>query len=582
MMNSPLLGALEAELPGIVELEVSSVGCPREAEGDDRVAVTPESVRTLVDRGFRVLIEVHAGKQAGFPDEQYIRSGGKMVDKITVWTADVVLKLKAPASEEASLVSLGQTVVCLGPDLDAGVLEVCCTRRVNLFLLSRMPLLQKYLQYNAMSSMQNLAGYKAVLFAAHHFGRLLGGQCTAAGRVPPAVVVVLGCGVSGLAALAAARGMGAAVTCVASNSDSREQVRALGGLHLELTADSLQSQIAISDVVIVTDEYDGDPLTSQVCGLLRFGSVIVDLTGRLTELSRKDTSYTTPGGITVVGHSDMAALIPQQASKMYSSNITRFLLALESRRRPGQLAIDRGEDLARYTLVVLAGVALPPPPKVPTPKKCQLEPTVRQDASFSVALAVTAGCGVLMLMNLVVTRDVVLHLLVVLVLASAVAFQAASACSAVLYGPFVGLLCAFSGVTGMATASLLSASRTASWPLVGATVACEAVSAVGLLLTQDWVSCFSSSRATRYLYTIPGVLIPSLYLVARLILHDNVDFMTQVAGSLCCAGSVMSLSSVSEAEFATPLAAVGLIAGFVSALTAATQHSTVLRFLSRA
>ncbi|KAH0486191.1 MAG: uncharacterized protein KVP18_000202 [Porospora cf. gigantea A] len=581
MLNSPLLGATEAELPGTVELEASSIGCPREPEGDDRVAVTPESVRTLVSRGFRVLIEVHAGERAGFSDEQYIRSGGKMVDKITVWAADVVLKLKAPASEEASLVSLGQTVVCLGPDLDPGVLEICCTRRVNLFLLSRIPLLQKYLQYDAMSSMQNLAGYKAVLFAAHHFGRLLGGQCTPAGRVPPAIVVVLGCGVAGLAALAAARGMGAAVTCIASNLDNREQVHALGGLHLELTADSLQSQIAISDVVIVTGEYDGDPLTSQMCKLLRFGSVIVDLTGRLTELSRKDTSYTTPGGVTVIGHSDMAALIPQQASKLYSSNITRFLLALESRRRPGQLAIDRCEDLARYTLVVLAGVVLPPPPKVPTPKKRQLEPTVQQDTSFSVALAVTAGCGVLMLINLVVSRDVVLHLLVVLVLASAVAFQAANACSAVLYGPFMGLLCAFSGVSGMATASLLSTSLTASWPLVGATVACESVSAVGLLLTQDWVSCFSSGRATRYLYIIPGVLIPSLYLVARLIFHDNVDFMTQVAGSLCCAGSVMSLSSVSEAEFATPLAAVGLIAGFACALTTASHHGMALRFLSR-
>lgn len=216
-----------------------TIGVPKETyPAERRVALTPANVALLLKKGFsRVLVERGAGAQADFPDEQYAHAGATLTDAASpVWaSADIVLKVRGPSTEDAQLAKKGQTVVSfLQPAQNKPLVDALAARGATAFAMDMIPRISRAQVFDALSSMANIAGYKAVLEASNVFGRFLTGQVTAAGKIPPCKVLVIGAGVAGLSAIATARRLGAIVRGFDTRSAAREQVQSLGAEFVEV------------------------------------------------------------------------------------------------------------------------------------------------------------------------------------------------------------------------------------------------------------------------------------------------------------------------------------------------------------
>jgi NAD(P) transhydrogenase len=384
-----------------------TIGVPKETfTNERRVALTPANVALLLKNGFsKVYVERGAGALADFPDDLYAKAGATLVDgAASIWaTADIVLKVRGPSAAEAAAAAASQTLISLlQPAQNRALVETLAARGVTAFAMDMIPRISRAQVFDALSSMANIAGYKAVLEASNTFGRFLTGQVTAAGKIPPCKVLVIGAGVAGLSAIATARRLGAVVRGFDTRSAAREQVQSLGAEFIEvdlkedgsgaggyakvMSKEFIEAEIRLFkeqarevDIIITTALIPGQPaptlLTTEIVEAMKPGSVIVDLAAEAggnceqTEAGK----LVTYKGVKIIGYADLPSRLPTQSSTLYSNNITKFLLSITS--SPKEFGINLEDEVVRGAIVTLDGRVLPPAPWPAPPPPPPARPT---------------------------------------------------------------------------------------------------------------------------------------------------------------------------------------------------------------
>jgi len=369
------------------------IGVPKEPhEGESLVAATPDTVGKLIKLGYDVIVESGAGLKASYPDEQYRQAGATIAEKNEVWAADIVTCLDAPPESEISLMSRGATLIArLNPGANPDVVQTLADAGLTALAMDAVPRISRAQSMDVRSSMANIAGYRAVIEAANSYGRLFTGQVTAAGKVPPATIYVIGAGVAGLAAIGTANSMGAIVKATDVRSEAAEQVESMGGQFVEIpvkqesadgyakamTADQealalevYSAQAAASDIVITTAQIPGRPaprlITAQAVAAMKPGSVIVDMgasSGGNCELTVPGEVIRTTNDVTIIGYLDLAGRLPGQASQLYGQNIVNFF-KLTTPEKDGLLTLNMDDEVVRGVTVALSGSIMWPPPPV--------------------------------------------------------------------------------------------------------------------------------------------------------------------------------------------------------------------------
>jgi proton-translocating NAD(P)+ transhydrogenase subunit alpha len=469
------------------------IGIPNEVyPGEKRVAATPETVEQIAKLGYRVMVESGAGALAQFDDDAYLEAGAEIApDPRTLWThADIVLKVRGPephpvlAVHEADLLREGGTLISfIWPAQNPELLRRLQARKGTVIAMDAVPRISRAQKLDALSSMANIAGYRAVVEAAQHFGRFFTGQITAAGKVPPAKVMVIGAGVAGLAAIGAARGLGAIVRAFDVRPEVKQQIESMGAEFLELDfeeegsgtggyakqmspefikaeMDLFARQAMEVDIVITTALIPGKSapklITAGMVESMRPGSVVVDLAAE----QGGNCELTHPGevvvrhGVSIVGYTDLPSRMAAQASQLYGTNLRHFLTDLTP-GKDGRIVVNMEDEVIRGATVVKDGDISwpPPPPKVqaiapaaaaPAPP---LEPVKPPERSKGTGTAITLGVGSLVLAFIgAYAPPAFMQHLIVFVLAIFVGYQVVWNVTPALHTPLMSVTNAISSV----------------------------------------------------------------------------------------------------------------------------------------
>jgi NAD(P) transhydrogenase subunit alpha len=370
------------------------IGVVKESSaGETRVAATPKTVEQLRGLGYEVAIESGAGVASDFSDEAYTDAGARVAPDADVWHSDIVFKVNAPTTEEIGKLGEGTTLIALlSPALKPELVEELAKHPITAMAMDAVPRISRAQSLDVLSSMANIAGYRAVIEAAHVFGRFFTGQITAAGKVPPAKVLVAGAGVAGLAAIGAASSLGAIVRATDPRPEVAEQVRSLGGHFLaveveqEASADGYAKatsedydrraaeiyaeQAADVDIIITTALIPGRPapklLTAEDVASMKPGSVVVDMAaaqGGNVAGSVAGEAIVTDNKVTIIGYTDLAGRLAAQASQLYGTNLVN-LMKLMTPEKDGRLVLDWDDVVQRNMTVVRNGEKTWPPPPV--------------------------------------------------------------------------------------------------------------------------------------------------------------------------------------------------------------------------
>jgi len=361
--------------------------------GETRVAATPNTVQKLVRLGYEVVIETGAGTGSSHTDGAYLVAGAQVVDHAEAWGCDVVVKVNPPTSAEIALLQDGATLIAmLSPALRPELVEQLAARPITALAMDAVPRISRAQSLDVLSSMANIAGYRAVIEAAHAFGRQFSGQVTAAGKIPAAKVLVVGAGVAGLAAIGAARSLGAIVRATDPRPEVAEEVASMGGEYLpvdviqEVSADGYAratsesynarageiyaEQAADVDVIITTALIPGRTaprlITAEHLHTMRQGSVVVDMAaaqGGNVEGSRPGEVVVTDNHVMIIGYTDLAARLPSQASQLFGTNVVN-LIELLTPAKDGEIVLDFDDVVQRSMTVVRNGEKTWPPPPV--------------------------------------------------------------------------------------------------------------------------------------------------------------------------------------------------------------------------
>ena len=371
------------------------IGVVREsAPGETRVAATPTTVGQLIGLGYEVVVESGAGLAASLADDAYAAAGARIGSADDAWGADIVFKVNAPSSDEVGRVREGGTLIALiSPALNPELVEELAARPITALAMDAVPRISRAQSLDVLSSMANIAGYRAVVEAAHVFGRFFTGQVTAAGKVPPAKVLVAGAGVAGLAAIGAAGSLGAIVRATDPRPEVADQVKSLGGEFLSvesaeqevsstgyakemsedynaLAARLYAEQAKDVDIIITTALIPGKPaprlITEEMVASMKPGSVIVDMAaaqGGNVAGTRAGEVVETANQVTIIGYTDLPGRLPTQASQLYGTNLVN-LMKLLTPNKDGQLVLDFDDVVQRSMTVVRNGEKTWPPPPV--------------------------------------------------------------------------------------------------------------------------------------------------------------------------------------------------------------------------
>ncbi len=370
------------------------IGVPRESKpGETRAAATPKTVEQIIKLGYDVAVESGAGDASSFSDPAFAAAGAEIVGD-DVWGCDIILKVNAPNDDEVARLRAGQVLVSLlAPALSPGLVDDLSARGVTALAMDAVPRISRAQSLDVLSSMANIAGYRAVVEAAHEFGSLFTGQVTAAGKVPPAKVLVVGAGVAGLAAIGTASSLGAIVRAFDARPEVAEQVESMGadflridveetgpsatGYATETTEDFNRKAAAMYaeqakdvDIVITTALIPGRPaprlITEEMVASMKPGSVVVDMAaanGGNVAGSVADEKVVTDNGVTILGYTDLPGRLPTQASQLFGTNLVN-LLKLMTPEKDGQLVVDLDDVVIRGMTVTKDGEVLWPPPPV--------------------------------------------------------------------------------------------------------------------------------------------------------------------------------------------------------------------------
>ena len=376
--------------------------------GERRVAASPQVVAKWVKAGWLVQVERGAGELASYPDAQYETAGATIVERLAAWgESDIVLKLRPPTVEEVAQLREGCVLISyIQPAQNAELVAALAARKITALGMDQVPRISRAQKMDALSSMANISGYRAVIEAASRFGSFFTGQFTAAGKVPPAKVLIIGAGVAGLAALGAAKGLGAIVRAFDVRPSVEDQVKSLGGefltVHIqesgegqggyakEMSKEFLEAEYALFraqakevDIVITTALIPGRPAPKlwfkDMVELMKPGSVIVDMAAE----QGGNCELTQPGeaidhnGVTIIGYTDLASRMAHVASDLYGTNLLHFL---DEMGGANGFKVDHDNDAVRPALITQNGEKMWPPPKLPEPSPAAKEPPKPQPA----------------------------------------------------------------------------------------------------------------------------------------------------------------------------------------------------------
>jgi len=460
------------------------IGVPRELlENESRVAATPKTVQQILKLGFDVIVEHDAGFKASFEDQAFLEAGAKIGTSAEIWQSDIIFKVNAPTDEEIAQMKEGATLVSFiwrmqNPEL----MKKLTAKKINVLAMDAVPRISRAQALDALSSMANISGYRAVIEAAHEFGSFFTGQITAAGKVPPAKVLVIGAGVAGLAAIGAANSLGAIVRAFDSRPEVKEQVQSMGASFLEIdfkeeggsgdgyakvmseefnrrAMELYAEQAKEVDIIITTAAIPGKPaprlITKEMVDSMKPGSVIVDLaaaTGGNCEYTQAGKVVTTKNQVKVIGYTDFPSRLPTQSSQLYGTNLVN-LLKLLCKEKDGNINIDFEDVVLRGVTVVRDGEEIPPAqiqvsaqPKqeakaAPVAEKKESKPTDPR-----VKYGVMAGVGVLFLWLASVAPAAFLSHFTVFVLACVVGYYVVWNVSHALHTPLMAVTNAISGI----------------------------------------------------------------------------------------------------------------------------------------
>ncbi|MDR2453045.1 MAG: Re/Si-specific NAD(P)(+) transhydrogenase subunit alpha [Bifidobacteriaceae bacterium] len=458
------------------------IGVPKEsAAGERRVAASPKSVAQLVKLGYGVAVEAGAGALASFPDELYAEAGAEVVPREAAWGADIVTKIEAPTDQEIKLLRPGAVLVSLvaaprSPEL----LRKLAAAKATVLAMDSVPRISRAQALDVISSMANIAGYRAVIEAAHEFGSFFTGQVTAAGKVPPAKVFVSGAGVAGLAAIGAARALGAIVRATDIRAEVAEQVESMGAEFVGVEAEAQKSsdgyakeasadyaaaaermyaeQVKDVDIVVTTALIPGRPaprlLTEAMVASMKPGSVIVDMAaanGGNVAGSKPDQLVVSANGVKIIGYTDLAGRLPTQASNLFAQNIVNFF-KLVTPAKDGELALDQQDVVVRGMTVVLDGAVTWPPPPVSVsaapaaPPPAPPPPPEKKKRDPRVTWTVLGVCAAALLALFWVSPAGLLGHFMVFMLAVVVGYYVIGNVSHSLHTPLMSVTNAISGI----------------------------------------------------------------------------------------------------------------------------------------
>ena len=586
--------------------------------------MTPQNAALLLKKGFKeVLVEHGAGFQAQFPAHDYEEAGATLVNASRVWTdSDIVLKIRPPRLRSTTLSPNnyiqgfregGVIISILQPNLDRNkpVVDSFVEKGLTSFAMDMIPRITRAQTFDVLSSMANIAGYKAVLEASNHFGRYFTGQTTAAGKVPPCKVLVIGAGVAGLSAIATARRMGAIVRGFDTRAATKEQVQSLGADFIEvdvkeegsggggyakvMSKEFIEAEMRLFmqqckevDIVITTALIPGRPaptlITEEMVAAMKPGSVVVDLAAE----GGGNCEITVPGqishhkGVTVIGYTDLPSRLPTQASTLFSNNITKYLLSMSPKE--GHFGVDLNDEVIRRSIVTYNGELLPSlpplaPPAPAAPKKEELKDaevvalTPWRKATREVTTVTGAMTTALALGKL--TGPIFMSNLFTFSLAGLIGYRVVWGVSPALHSPLMSVTNAISGMVGIGGFFIMGGGylpQTLPQTLGALSVLLAFVNVSGgFVITKRMLDMFrrpTDPPEYPWLYAIPGVLFGGGYLVAASTGMAGLVQAGYLVSSILCIGSLTGLASQTTARTGNLLGILGVGSGVLASLTA--------------
>lgn len=513
------------------------IGIPKEIhQGEKRVATTPEAATQIMKLGFSVSIESGAGLNADISDEAYKEVGVEVIaDTRTLWKqSNIIMKVRAPEYnieldiEEIDLLTSGACLISfIWPAQNEALMQKLAAKQVTVLAMDSVPRMSRAQKLDALSSMANIAGYRAIIEAAQHFGRFFTGQITAAGKIPPAKVLVIGAGVAGLAAIGTAKGMGAIVRSFDTRPEVKEQIESMdaeflmldfkeegggtGGYAKTMSKEFIDAEMALFaeqakevDIIVTTALIPGKPapklITAAMVASMKAGSVIVDLAaeqGGNCELTEKD-AVVVKHGVTIIGYSNLPSRLANQSSQLYSTNL-RHLLTELCPSKDGVINVNMEDEVIRGTTVIKEGkITWPPPP--PTLSAAPSKPTAAPAATvdhvsvakhpFKELLPLLIAGLVLFSVGAVAPESFMAHF-TVFILACFIGYQVIWNVSPSLHTPLMSVTNAISGIIVIGALVQISATSVIVGSLAGLAILIASINITGgFLVTRRMLEMF--------------------------------------------------------------------------------------------
>ncbi|EGC29335.1 NAD(P)+ transhydrogenase (AB-specific) [Dictyostelium purpureum] len=633
--NNDIALELSKDIKGIPFNELV-IGVPTEIyQSEKRVSMTPENVALLVKKGYKVLVEEGAGKGSKFQDQQYIAAGAKITTATELYKkSDILLKVRGLqqninlGKHEVDMMKEGATVISfLAPAQNQETIKLLSQKKATAIAVDCIPRISRAQVFDALSSMANIAGYKAVIEASNYFGRFFTGQITAAGRIPPAKVLVIGAGVAGLSAVGTAKNMGAIVRAFDTRAAAKDQVKSMGGEFLEvhvkesgegsggyaktMSKEFIDAEMALFekqcrevDIVITTALIPGQPapklITKQMVEVMKPGSVVVDLaaeTGGNCELTRPGEVYN-HNGVNIIGFTDLPSRMATQSSTLYSNNITKFLLALGDDK---EFKLDFNDEVHRGSTVLYKGTLIWPAPKkavVPPPTPAVPSPSAtpstkegatallkKEDSLFASTLK-TAGIATAAMMtaaamSLGMPADIMVNL-TTFSLATIIGYKVVWGVTPALHSPLMSITNAISGIVAVAGLHLMGGDTlpsTGGQFLAAAAVFMASINiAGGFTITKRMLDMFklpTDKPTYEYLYGLPSLGFLAAYLVSYSASAPALQQLAYIASSVLCILSIGGLSNPKSSRLGNILGISGIGIG-LTATIASLGASTAL------
>ncbi|CAH1775612.1 unnamed protein product [Owenia fusiformis] len=600
--------APEATVKGIPYNKLT-VGVPKEIfQNERRVALTPQAAAAMIKKGWNVNVEEGAGAAAKFTSADYEAAGAKVVKTAEeAYQSDLVFKIRAPTLEEVNLLKPKSTLTSfIYPAQNQELLDALAKKQATVFGMECVPRISRAQVFDALSSMANISGYKSVILAANNFGRFFTGQITAAGKVPPAKMLVIGGGVAGLACVGTARNMGAIVRAFDTRAAVKEQVESLGGEFLEVKIkesgeggggyakemspefiaaemELFAQQCKDVDIVITTALIPGKPapklISKQMIESMKPGSVVVDLAaeaGGNIETTKPGELYVY-NDVTHIGYSDLPSRLPTQSSSLYANNISKLIMSFGEK---DHFYLDMEDEVCRGSIILKEGEMMWPPPKVepspvavakaaeaavekpPPPPPNYFKEYLTDSGVYTAGLAGMVGLGI------AAPNAAFATMLTTFGLSGIVGYHTVWGVTPALHSPLMSVTNAISGITAVGGLMLMGGGYAPSNTAEILATTAAFISSInicgGFVVTQRMLDMFKrpdDPPEYNKLYMLPGAVFLGGYGYAQQFDYPDLHQVAYLSAGLCCVGALSGLSSQKSARVGNALGMIGVGSG---------------------